>query len=101
MNKILYLFTILILISACSFHDSGGFWSKEKKLKKNQIKFKPVFEVEEIISKEFNPNFKIFLKKNEIKFDENSHNNNNDGYNLFKGDLKKVKKYSFSKFKNF
>ena len=101
MNKILYLFTILILISACSFHDSGGFWSKEKKLKKNQIKFKPVFEVEEIISKEFNPNFKIFLKKDEIKFDENSHNNNNDGYNLFKGDLKKVKKYSFSKIKNF
>ena len=49
MNKILYLFTILTLISACSFHDSGGFWSKEKKLKKNQIKFKPVFEVEEII----------------------------------------------------
>ena len=28
-----------ILLSACSFHDSGGFWTKEKKLKQDEIQF--------------------------------------------------------------
>ena len=39
MNKIIHLAIFSILFSACSFHDSGGFWSKEQDIKKDAIKF--------------------------------------------------------------
>jgi outer membrane protein assembly factor BamB len=100
-NKIFYLLSILILITGCSLYDSGGFWSKEKKINKKEIKFKPVFEKVEIISKEFNSDFELSLNKNEFKINNYSYYDNNDGYNLFNGNLKKIKKYSFSKIKNF
>ncbi len=101
MIKVLNSLFFLIFLSSCSFHDSGGFWSKEKKLSKNEIKFTPVFKSEEIISKEFNSNLNLSLKKNQLKLDKNSYYNNNDGLNFFNGNLKKIKKYSFSKIKNF
>ena len=101
MIKALNCIFFLIILNSCSFHDSGGFWSKEKKLSQNEIKFVPVFKTENIVSKEFNSKIKISLKKENLKVNKNHYFDNNDGYNLFDGNLKKIKKYSFSKIKNF
>jgi len=101
LNKILYLILFSVLLSSCSFHDSGGFWSEEKDISKDKIKFIPFLKKEKKIFKEFNPNLKLLIDKNSFKVNDSSYLDNNDGYNQFKGDLKKIKKYSFSKIKNF
>ena len=101
MIKILSLIIFSALLLSCSFHDGGGFWSKEKQINKSEIKFTSLFKKENITSKEFNPSFKLSLNINELKINKNSFYNNNDGYNLFNGDLKKISRYSFSKIKDF
>ena len=99
-NILRYIFFIFFL-SYCSFHDSGGFWTKEKEIEQNEIQFKKVFLDKEIITREFNSNFKISLNKSNIKFNENSIKDNNDGYTVFDNQLKTKIKYNFSKIKNF
>ncbi len=101
MNKIFYLIIFSILLISCSFHDSGGFWSEEKKISKDKIQFISFLKKEKKILKEFNPNLKLSIDKNSLKVNDNSYFDNNDGFNQFRGDLKKIKKYSFSKIKNF
>jgi outer membrane protein assembly factor BamB len=95
-NKIFKLIFIIAFISACSFKDTTGFWSNEKNLEK-EVNFKPLFENNERLLKEFNNNFKIKLDPLLIKFDPLDKNDNNDGYVTYKGNLKKISKYSFSK----
>ena len=90
-----------ILLSACSFHDSGGFWTKEKKLKQDEIQFISVKKKEEINTKEFNSNYQILLDSSKLKINKSTKFNNNDGYTLFKGSLKNIKKYNFSKIRNY
>ena len=101
MNKIFYLIIFSILLISCSFHDSGGFWSEEKKISKDKIQFISFLKKEKKILKEFNPNLKLSIDKNSLKVNDNSYFDNNDGFIQFRGDLKKIKKYSFSKIKNF
>jgi outer membrane protein assembly factor BamB len=99
--NILRIITLLCLITSCSFHDSGGFWTKEKNLESSEFLFKPVLKKEIKITKEFNKNFNLSLVGSDIKVNKFSNLDNNDGYTIFKGELKKIKKYNFSKIKNF
>ena len=69
---------LIIIISGCSFKDTTGFWSNEKKLEKDSIKFKPVFNNKERLLKEFNQNYKIKLDPSSVKSKNTYKHDNND-----------------------
>ena len=81
--------------------DVGGFWTKEKDLKNERLEFKPLFKKDNIASKEFNSNFEFLLSKKDLKLNNTSKTDNNDGYVLFNGKLEKMQKHNFSKIRNF
>ncbi len=102
MNKIIYFFFLLILVSNCSLDTKTGLWTQSEKLdsEKGNIT-KKLFEESKIYENEFNPSLKIKLKN---KFKKNSFINNlanNNGIIKFDGELKKISKYKFSKIKKF
>ena len=101
MIKNLSLFFFILFLFSCSLSDGGGFWSKEKTLKKENLKFKSLLKKEDKVLKEFNQNFKLTLDKSNFNKDKNYFINNNDGFTLFDGQLKKIRKYNFDKIKNF
>ena len=101
MINILKLTGLIFLLFSCSLNDVGGFWSKEKDLKNEELKFETLFKKDEKISREFNKNFQFVLKKEDLKINKLSHINNDDGYVLFNGKPEKIQKYNFSKIKNF
>ena len=79
----------------------GGFWSDKKDLKNEELEFETLFKKEKSLTKEFNKDFNFVLKKSDLKINLNSKIDNNDGYVLFRGNLVKIQKYTFSKIKNF
>jgi outer membrane protein assembly factor BamB len=99
--NILSLIILTIFFTSCSFHDSGGFWTKEKKLESSQNLFKPIFKKEEKKIIEFNKNFSLPLINSNIKVNKFSHLDNNNGFTKFNGKLKNFQKYNFSKIKDF
>ena len=88
MINILSLIIFIIFFTSCSFHDSGGFWTKEKKLESSQNLFKPIFKKEEKKIIEFNKNFSLPLINSNIKVNKFSHLDNNNGFTKFNGKLK-------------
>ena len=94
------LIFFFILLHSCSFHDAGGFWTKEKELDQDGIKFISVLKKEKENSKEFNQDLKITLNIPD-KIDQNAELNNDDGYIIFKSSLQNITKYNFSKIKNY
>ena len=84
-------FTIFILLFtiSCSFNDMGGFWSNEEKLKSEKLDFKPLFKKKETTLNEFNKDFKFTLNSKDLRINKNSKYDNNDGYVVFNGKLKK------------
>ena len=89
-----------IFLYSCSFHDTGGFWTKKKELDEDGIKFISVLKKEKLNPKEFNQDLKITIGIPD-KINKNSKFNNDDGYITFKSNLKNVVKYNFSKIKNY
>ena len=93
MIKNFFLILFFILLANCSFY-KAGFWTKEKKIvtveKNNKL-----FEKEEILDNEFNPNIKIKLSldreySNKINF-------NNFGPSKINLNQKKISKLKFKK----
>ena len=101
MNNILKLLLLLFFISGCSLKDTTGFWTNENEIRKVESNFKPLFKNEERLLKEFNEDFKIKLDPLLLKNDNSTSLNNNDGYARYKGNLKKISKYNFSKIKDY
>lgn len=101
MINFLSFFLSLFFLISCSFNDSSSFWTNEKKLQKDQSKFKILFEEKEKKISEFNKEFIIKLNKSQIKINKLSKFNNNDGYSLFDSNLQKISKYNFSKLRNY
>ena len=101
MNNILKLLLLLFFISGCSLKDTTGFWTNENEIRKVESNFKPLFKNEERLLKEFNKDFKIKLDTSLLKNDNSTSLNNNDGYTRYKGNLKKIFKYNFSKIKDY
>ena len=97
MTNILGLILIVLIFSSCSFNDVGGFWKKEKELKKEELQFKKLFEEEKFVTREFNKDFKFFLEKSSLTLNRNSKIDNNDGFGIFNISLSKIQKYNFSK----
>ena len=62
MNKILYLFTILILFSSCSFNKNSKFWTNSKSVNKEiESNYEELFPTDVALKEEFNSNLKIKL----------------------------------------
>ena len=102
MNKIFYLFIILITITGCSFNKSSKFWTSSETIKnENENNYEEVFPSEESLKKEFNSSLRIkLISKPVSNTSTNNYLNNNNRLN-FDGDLKKSSRYKFSKIDNF
>ena len=101
MIRILNFLFFIFILSSCSLGDGGGFWTNEKKLKEDKLKFKSIFKKKEFISQEFNQNFIFSLDNLSLDVNKNSYLDNNDGYTLLNKNLKNISKYNFSKIKSF
>jgi len=99
--RIFKLILLLILISGCSFKDTTGYWTNEKELSKSESNFKPLFENNERLLKEFNTNYKIKLDDSLIGSIQYNTLDNNDGYVKYNGNLEKISKYNFSKISDY
>ena len=98
-NKISLILLIFLLINNCSISNKVKFWEEKdiiEKTKNTKIILTDQIQVE----KEFNPNIKIVIP--DVKYKKNYINNQNDISKLdYNGNLKKIGKYNFSKFKDF
>ena len=102
MNKIIYLFVILLFFSACSFNKNSKFWTKTKTLKsENDINYEEIFPTEESLKKEFNSNLQLKLSSKKLSNSTKNDHLNNDGRINFDGNLKKSSRFRFSKIRNF
>tara|TARA_Y100000816_G_scaffold40533_1_gene25453 strand:+ start:1060 stop:2364 length:1305 start_codon:yes stop_codon:yes gene_type:complete len=101
-NKILYLFTILILFSSCSFNKNSKFWTNSKSVNKEiESNYEELFPTDVALKEEFNSNLKIKLSpKTAVNWVNNDLLNNSLRIN-FNNDLENSSRYKFSKIENF
>lgn len=102
MNKILYLFIILIITSSCSLNKNSKFWTSSETIRsENEIEYEEVFPFEEALKKEFNSSLNVKLTSKPINNTSiNNYLNNTNRLN-FNGNLEKSSRYKFSKIDNF
>jgi outer membrane protein assembly factor BamB len=101
-SKTFYLFLIFTFIAGCSLNKNSNFWSSSKNItEEKNTKSKEILVVEEALSKKFNSNLKINLKKKLTNNTLARNYYNNDGRLNFDGSLEKSSRYKFSKIKNF
>ncbi len=97
MNNILYIFFIFVV--ACSLNSNSKFWSKSKKIEKDNEITKILFEDIRPNENEFNPTLKVNLPAKNVK--NISYNLNNDGFTNQRISDRNFSKYNFSKIENF
>ena len=96
MNRLVILLIALFFINNCSFNENSKIWKdKEKELLK-ETKLEKVFTEEQIEVKEFNQSLNLDLSGIKIN-NKYIDNQNNFGSQNFKGGLKKIRSYKFSK----
>ena len=93
MNKICYLFILIIFITSCSLNKNSSFWTSEKIQELEDKKFEKIFNDYEALDQELNTNLNVNLssKITDDKISKQFHNN--DGRVNFDGTLKKLSKY--------
>jgi len=96
-NKLIFIFIVLFLLNHCSFNENSRIWEdKENKYKTNK-KITQVFTEEKINVSELNQDLKLDLSS--IKINKKKNDNQNDlGLQNYKGKLKKIGNFKFSKF---
>ena len=96
MNKLIFTFIALFFLNNCSLNENSRIWKdKENKLETDKKIIKVVVE-ENLNISEFNQDLKLdlsLLKINNKKID----NKNNLGLQNYKGELKKIGNFKFSK----
>ena len=96
MNKLIFTLVILFLLNSCSFNENSRIWKvKEKKLETDK-KITKVFSEDKESVKEFNQDLKLDLSSIKI-VNKKKDNQNNIGLQNYKGDLKKIGSFKFSK----
>ena len=96
MNKLLALIITLFILNHCSFNEKSRLWKDKEKKIENQPNIKKVFNKEEKIVIEFNPELKLNianLKTNNKIIDSK----NNYGSQNYDGLINKIGNYKFSK----
>tara|TARA_B100001094_G_scaffold9927_1_gene8927 strand:+ start:855 stop:2150 length:1296 start_codon:yes stop_codon:yes gene_type:complete len=97
-NKVVFLILSLFILSNCSLKEKSSLWNKDKKTE-NQKNIKQILTIEKNIVNEFNQDLKLDLSK--ISLNNEFNNNRNDyGAQNYKGELKKIGNYKFSKLEN-
>ena len=98
MNKVVFLILSLFILSNCSLKEKSNLWNKDEKIE-NQKNIKQILTKEKNVVNEFNQDLKLDLSKISIK---NKFNNNRNDYGAqsYKGELKKIGNYKFSKLEN-
>ncbi len=100
MNKLSLLVLIFLLVNNCSINKKQKFWGKEKSNIQEKENVKIILTNQVKNEKELNINLEI--KFTEDKINKNFNNNQNDsGQSDYKGILKKVGKFKYSKFNDF
>lgn len=98
MNKVVFLILSLFILSNCSLKEKSSLWNKDEKTE-NQKNIKQILTIEKNIVNEFNQDLKLDLSK--ISLNNEFNNNRNDyGAQNYKGELKKIGNYKFSKLEN-
>lgn len=102
MNKIIFLFLVLILTTECSLNKNSKFWTSSKNIDEdiNLTKTKIILN-ESVVEKEFNPNLKIRFVSSITKNNLSGSFYNNLGRLNFDKSLNKSSRFKFSKIKNF
>jgi len=101
-NKFFKIFLIFIIINNCSLNTNSNIWTKGKKIvKEKQKTIKLLFKDEEGLKSEFNPKLKIKLKGKLVNNSFINNFNNNNGRINYKGNLKKISRFTFSKIDHF
>ena len=62
MNKLIYIFLIILLSHSCSFNKNSKFWTSSKNLEEEKPDVKKVLKKDKILSQEFNKDLKINIK---------------------------------------
>ena len=101
MNNIIKIIVIFIFIANCSLNKNSKFWTNEKVVEEKQQNIEEIFKKEEALKLEFNSNLKISLYSKPIDKSFINNFDNNNGRINYRGDLKKISKFKFSKIKNF
>ena len=99
MNRLSLLLLILLFVSSCSLDKKSGIWTNEKKLNEDN-KNQKLFKKEAANTNEFNANLNVEFPLN-IKINEFNTIDNNNGLVGYKGKLKSISKYKFSKISRF
>ena len=96
MNKLIFTLVVFFFLNNCSFNENSRIWKdKENKLEKNK-KITKVFSENKSSVKEFNQDLKLDLSSIKILNKKND-NQNNLGLQSYKGDLRKIGSFKFSK----
>jgi len=98
-NRLSLLLLILLFVSSCSLDKKSGIWTNEKKLNEDN-KNQKLFKKEAANTNEFNANLNVEFPLN-IKINEFNTIDNNNGLVGYKGKLKSISKYKFSKISRF
>ena len=96
MIKIFAIFFSFILINNCSFNSNSRIWNDQKNENAQNKNIVEIFDTKEIITKEFNPSIGINFSDTSSQY----YKYNNFGSYDYKGGLKKIQGYGFSKFKS-
>tara|TARA_B100000963_G_C22574476_1_gene647713 strand:+ start:16 stop:1314 length:1299 start_codon:yes stop_codon:yes gene_type:complete len=95
-NKLIFTLVVFFFLNNCSFNENSRIWKdKENKLEKNK-KITKVFSENKSSVKEFNQDLKLDLSSIKILNKKND-NQNNLGLQSYKGDLRKIGSFKFSK----
>jgi len=95
-NKLIFTLIVLFIFNSCSLNENSRIWKdREKKLEKNSKAKKVLAKNTKDVS-EFNKGLKLDLSTIIIK-GKTSDNQNNLGAHNYKGELKKIANYKFSK----
>ena len=97
MNKFYIIF--FVLIYSCSLNSNSTFWSKSEKITSDKKVIKILFKDIQPNKREFNPNLKLNLPKNNVR--NINFNFNNDGFTFEKVSNEKLSKYNFARIENF
>jgi len=102
-NKLSLLILIFLFVNNCSLDKKSGLWTQDKNLKEdnqNQNQKKKLFKKEAVNTVEFNSNLNIEFPPSKRINKFNSIDNNN-ALVSYKGKLKSISKYKFSKISRF
>ena len=96
-----------IFLTSCSLDSKSGLWTqgekivKEEKEKQLNTISKKLFEEEEVLKREINPQLKINLRSKLINNSFINNFDNNNGRINYNGNLKSISRFKFSKIDNF